>query len=132
MDELCVSLLTARVIEAFVLAVLYIFVSYWEKSGLIVCAHWHVFNDWLYFTTDLCVHDFHIYMKKLLLLSSGTAVIYVIAVPSPTVEPTEVPCPEFQIPLCHDDQHVQSTTNTHGCTEFVCGESRNLIFMFQV
>jgi hypothetical protein len=28
MDELCVSLLTARVIEAFVLAVLYIFVSY--------------------------------------------------------------------------------------------------------
>jgi hypothetical protein len=53
----------------------------------------------------------------------------VITVPSPTRGPTEVPCPEYQIPLCHDDQHVQSTTNGQGCTEFVCGESCNLTFV---
>jgi hypothetical protein len=43
-----------------------------------------------------------------------------ICVPSPTLLPTEVPCPEVQIPLCRDDQQMQSSVNAQGCTEFIC------------
>jgi len=54
-----------------------------------------------------------------------------LEVPSPTLQPTEGPCPEAQIPLCRDDQQMQSSVNAQGCTEFICGECCNMMLILR-
>lgn len=79
-----------------------------------------------------CVFDFHILWSRLVVTSrSVNAVHCVLEVSSPTPQPTEVPCPEVQIPLCYDDQQMQSSVNAQGCTEFICGECCNMMLMLR-
>jgi hypothetical protein len=83
-------------------------------------------NNWQYFNGLIFNSCYH---KKCVKDVNG--IEFVIAVPPPTSQPTEVPCPEVQIPLCHDDQQVQRTVNAQGCAKFVCGKWCNLIFKFR-
>jgi hypothetical protein len=94
------------------------------------CTTFLKFNCIVLLTT--CVIDFHIlWIRLVVTFRSVNAVHCVLEVSSPTLQLTEGPCPEIQIPLCHDDQQMQSSVNARGCTEFICGECCNMMLMLK-